>query len=125
MKKVVVLGAGGFIGGHLALRLKSMGYFVRGVDIKRPEFRNLDIDEFIIADLRDYKSVDLVIDDTINEVYQLAADMGGAEFVFTGENDADIMHNSAIINLHVCDVCVKKNVGEGILLFVCLHVSRT
>lgn len=112
MKKVVVLGAGGFIGGHLALRLKSMGYFVRGVDIKRPEFRDLDIDEFIVADLRDYKAVDLVIDDTINEVYQLAADMGGAEFVFTGENDADIMHNSAIVNLHVCDVCVKKNVGK-------------
>ena len=112
MKKVVILGAGGFIGGHLALRLKSMGYFVRGVDIKRPEFRNLDIDEFIVADLRDYKAVNLVIDDTINEVYQLAADMGGAEFVFTGENDADIMHNSAIINLHVCDVCVKKNVDK-------------
>ena len=112
MKKVVILGAGGFIGGHLALRLKSMGYFVRGVDIKRPEFRNLDIDEFIVADLRDYKAVDLVIDDSINEVYQLAADMGGAEFVFTGENDADIMHNSAIINLHVCDVCVKKNVDK-------------
>ena len=112
MKKVVILGAGGFIGGHLALRLKSMGYFVRGVDIKRPEFRNLDIDEFIVADLRDYKAVDLVIDDTINEVYQLAADMGGAEFVFTGENDADIMHNSAIINLHVCDICVKKKVDK-------------
>ena len=112
MKKVVILGAGGFIGGHLALRLKSLGYFVRGVDIKRPEFRDLDIDEFIVADLRDYKSVDLVIDNTINEVYQLAADMGGAEFVFAGENDADIMHNSAIINLHVCDVCVKKNVDK-------------
>ena len=112
MKKVVILGAGGFIGGHLALRLKSMGYFVRGVDIKRPEFRNLNIDEFIIADLRDYKAVDLVIDDSIDEVYQLAADMGGAEFVFTGVNDADIMHNSAMINLHVCDICVKKNIKK-------------
>ena len=89
-----------------------MGYFVRGVDIKRPEFRNLDIDEFIVADLRDYKAVDLVIDDTINEVYQLAADMGGAEFVFTGVNDADIMHNSVMINLHVCDICVKKNIEK-------------
>ena len=112
MKKVVVLGAGGFIGGHLALHLKNMGYFVRGVDIKRPEFRNLDIDEFIVADLRDYKAVDLIIDDTFNEVYQLAADMGGAEFVFTGVNDADIMHNSVMINLHVCDICAKKNIEK-------------
>ena len=112
MRKAVVLGAGGFIGGHLVTKLKSLGYFVRAVDIKWHQFKKSDADEFIIADLRNYESVDLAIDETIDEVYQLAADMGGAEFVFTGDNDADIMHNSAIINLHVCDVCVKKNVGK-------------
>ena len=112
MKKIVVLGAGGFIGGHLVTKLKSMGYWVRGVDIKWHEFKKSDADEFIIADLKKLSSVELVIDDTIDEVYQLAADMGGAEFVFSGLNDADILHNSAIINLHVCDVCVKKGVKK-------------
>jgi GDP-D-mannose 3',5'-epimerase len=112
MKKCVVLGAGGFIGGHLVIKLKSLGYWVRGVDIKRHEFRKSAADEFIVADLRDKSSVELVIDDTIDEVYQLAADMGGAEFIFTGENDADIMHNSAMINLNVCEVCVKRGVKK-------------
>lgn len=112
MKKCVVLGAGGFIGGHLVTKLKSRGYWVRGIDIKRHEFKKTDADEFIIADLRDKSAVELVIDDTINEVYQLAADMGGAEFIFTGDNDANIMHNSAIINLHVCEVCVKRGVEK-------------
>ena len=110
--KVVVLGAGGFIGGHLVEKLKSMGYWVRGVDIKRHEFRDTVADEFIVADLRDPRAVNLVIDDTIEEVYQLAADMGGAEFIFTGENDADIMHNSAVINLNVCEACVKHGVKK-------------
>jgi nucleoside-diphosphate-sugar epimerase len=108
MKKCVVLGAGGFIGGHLVSKLKDLGYWVRGVDIKYHEFKTTDADEFIIADLRNFESVNLVIDNTIDEVYQLAADMGGAEFVFSGENDSDIMHNSALINLHVCNICVKK-----------------
>ena len=112
MKKAVVLGAGGFIGGHLVSRLKKDGYWVRGVDIKWHEYKKTDADEFIIADLRDPKAVELVIDDTIDEVYQLAADMGGALFVFTGENDADIMHNSALINLNVCDICVKNKVKK-------------
>ena len=110
--KVAVLGAGGFIGGHLVEKLKSMGYWVRGVDIKRHEFRDTAADEFIVADLRDPRAVNLVIDDTIEEVYQLAADMGGAEFIFTGENDADIMHNSAVINLNVCEACVKHGVKK-------------
>tara|TARA_Y100000817_G_C16857140_1_gene544455 strand:- start:2079 stop:3041 length:963 start_codon:yes stop_codon:yes gene_type:complete len=110
--KVVVLGAGGFIGGHLVEKLKSMGHWVRGVDIKRHEFRDTAADEFIVADLRDPRAVNLVIDDTIEEVYQLAADMGGAEFIFTGENDADIMHNSAAINLNVCEACVKHGVKK-------------
>ena len=112
MKKCVVLGAGGFIGGHLVSKLKDLGYWVRGVDIKYHQFKKTDSDEFIIADLRNYESVNLVIDNTIDEVYQLAADMGGAEFVFSGENDSDIMHNSALINLHVCDICVKKNIKK-------------
>ena len=112
MRKCVVLGAGGFIGGHLVSKLKDLGHWVRSVDIKYHEFKKTDADEFIIADLRNYESVNLVIDNTIDEVYQLAADMGGAEFVFSGENDSDIMHNSALINLHVCDICVKKNIKK-------------
>ena len=80
--KIIVLGAGRFIGGHLVKKLKSLGHWVRGVDIKYHEYKKSEADEFIIADLRNYESVNLVIDDTIDEVYQLAANMGGAEFVF-------------------------------------------
>ena len=86
MKKIVVLGAGGFIGGHLVTKLRSQGMWVRGVDIKHHEFKKSDANEFIIADLRDVNSVDSVIDGTINEVYQLAADMGGATYINTGEH---------------------------------------
>ena len=112
-KKIVVLGAGGFIGGHLCQKLKDMGHYVRGVDIKYHEYRSRGFcDEFILGDLRNQSTVDLVIDDETDEVYQLAADMGGAEFVFSGENDSEIMHNSAMINLHVCDTCVKKGVKK-------------
>ena len=112
MKNAVVLGAGGFIGGQLVSRLKSLGYWVRGVDIKWHEFKKSDADEFIIADLRKRSSVNLVIDDTTDEVYQLAADMGGAEYIFSGLNDADIMHNSVMINLNVCEVCSTKNIKK-------------
>ena len=112
MKKAIVLGAGGFIGGHLVTKLKNLGYFVRGVDIKWHEYKKSDADEFIVADLRNPVKVDTVIDSTFDEVYQLAADMGGAEFVFTGENDSDIMHNSALINLNVCDTCSKKKIKK-------------
>lgn len=112
MKKVIVLGAGGFIGGHLVTKLKNINYWVRGVDIKRHEFKKSDADEFIVGDLRDPNVVDLVIDDTIEEVYQLAADMGGANFIFTGENDFDIMHNSALININICNTCIKRNVKK-------------
>ena len=125
MKRCVVLGAGGFIGGHLVSKLKDLGYSVRGVDIKYHEYKKSDSDEFIIGDLRNYECVNLVIDDTIDEVYQLAADMGGAEFVFSGENDSEIMHNSALINLHVCDICVKKKNKKSILFIICLYVSGT
>ena len=110
MKKALVLGAGGFIGGHLVKYLKDRGYWVRGVDLKYNEFHKVDeiADHFVIGDLRDPYVVAAVIDEGVDEIYQLAADMGGAGFVFTGENDADIMHNSALINLNVAHEAVKK-----------------
>jgi GDP-D-mannose 3',5'-epimerase len=114
MKKVVVLGGGGFIGGHLAKRLKNEGHWVRICDIKRHEYFPHDeiSHEFIVGDLRNPEVVATVIDDTIDEVYQLAADMGGAGYIFTGDNDANVMHNSALINLNVVHECVKKKVGK-------------
>ena len=112
MKKVVVLGGGGFIGGHLISKLKSMGFWVRGVDIKEHEFKKSDADEFVIADLRIYQNLDLVIDETIEEVYQLAADMGGATYINTGEHDSDIMHNSCMINLNVLKICSIKKIKK-------------
>ena len=112
VKKAIVIGAGGFIGGHLVTKLKHLGYWVRGVDIKNHEFKQTDADDFIIADMRDPKLVDKVIDSDIDEIYQLAADMGGALFVFTGDNDADILHNSALINLNVVNTCVKRGVKK-------------
>jgi len=111
-KKALVCGAGGFIGGHLVNRLKDEGYWVRGVDLKENEYENGDADEFIIGDLRDVKLVEEVITSDLNEIYQLAADMGGAGFVFTGENDAAIMHNSALINLNVLEEAKKKGVKK-------------
>jgi nucleoside-diphosphate-sugar epimerase len=108
MKTALVLGAGGFIGGHMVARLKSEGFWVRGVDIKEPEFSKSPADQFLLADLRNPIAVLNALDideplSTFDEIYQFAADMGGAEFVFTGENDAEIMHNSAAINLNVLD----------------------
>ena len=110
MKTAVVCGAGGFIGSHLVKRLKKEGFWVRGVDLKFPEFSNTQADDFIIGDLRDPTVCQRVFDQFIDETYQLAADMGGAGFVFTGENDADIMHNSALINLNVLEACHKRNI---------------
>jgi GDP-D-mannose 3',5'-epimerase len=111
-KKALVLGGGGFIGGHLAKRLKSEGFWVRVVDIKNHEYFEHDeiCDEFILGDLRDTNLVASVIDEGIDELYQLAADMGGAGYIFTGENDANVMHNSALINLNVAHEAAKKNV---------------
>ena len=109
MKTALVCGGGGFIGGHLIERLKNEGYWVRGVDIKNHEYTNLSADEFIKGDLRDKKLVKSVFDRPFDEVYQLAADMGGAGFVFSGENDADIMHNSAMINLNIVETSVQSN----------------
>lgn len=113
MKKAIVLGGGGFIGHHLVKDLKRQGFWVRAVDLKEPLYEATEADDFVVGDLRLLEVVKKVLNDDFDEVYQLAADMGGAGFVFTGENDADIMHNSAMINLHVADVCKEyglKNV---------------
>lgn len=101
MKKALVLGAGGFIGSHLVKRLKEDGMWVRGVDLKHPEYWDTFADDFVVGDLRDSKVVDLVLDQPFDEVYQLAADMGGAGYINTGDNDADVMGNSILINVHV------------------------
>ena len=130
-KKALVLGAGGFIGSHMVKRLKSEGYWVRGVDVKRPEFSKTEADEFVLGDLTDttfvkrvlqwkgtqgnfYNSVPYRYIQPFDEIYQFAADMGGAGFVFTGEHDADIMHNSVTINLNVLDQQVKMNEQYGV-----------
>ena len=109
MKTALVCGAGGFIGSHLVTRLKKEGFWVRGVDLKYPDFSDTKADDFVIGDLRDQGLVDRVIDQKFDEIYQLAADMGGAGYIFTGENDADIMHNSATINLNVLESSRKRN----------------
>jgi nucleoside-diphosphate-sugar epimerase len=131
MKTALVLGAGGFIGSHLVKRLKSEGFWVRGVDLKRPEYDETAADDFLLYDLRDPKNVEAVMrlegynghplpckylpypfseNLQFDEVYQLAADMGGAGYIFTGENDANVMHNSATINLNVAHEAVKQKV---------------
>jgi nucleoside-diphosphate-sugar epimerase len=113
MKSALVCGAGGFIGSHLVKRLKSEGYWVRGVDLKLPEFCETHADDFVIADLRESHTVSTVThlnsawEKGFDEVYQLAADMGGAGYIFTGEHDADVMHNSATINLNVSHAAAK------------------
>ena len=110
MKTALVCGAGGFIGSHLVKRLKADGFWVRGVDLKFPEYADTHADDFAIGDLRDQQFVSAVVDRRFDEVYQLAADMGGAGYIFTGENDADIMHNSATINLNMLDACHRRNI---------------
>lgn len=130
-KTALVLGAGGFIGSHMVKRLRSEGYWVRGVDLKYPEFSPTEAHEFIQGDLRNATFVERVIQfkgyvgnfyhfvpskhvNTFDEIYQFAADMGGAGFVFTGENDADIMHNSATINLNVLEAQRQLNDFKGV-----------
>lgn len=125
MKTALVLGAGGFIGSHLVKRLKSEGYWVRGVDLKLPEFSPSEADEFIIGDLRDPLKTSLIMyspkqvslakadnKHSFDEVYQLAADMGGAGYINTGDNDADVVHNSMLINLNVVHEAYKKSVKK-------------
>ena len=130
MKKCLVLGAGGFIGSHMVKRLKSEGAWVRGVDLKHPDFSATAADEFVTGDLRDVDFVRRVIQykgeqgnffnaipnylvETFDEIYQFAADMGGAGYIFTGEHDAEIMHNSASINLNLLEEQRKLNESYG------------
>ena len=125
-KTALVLGAGGFIGSHMVKRLRKEGYWVRGVDLKYPDFSNTEANEFVCGDLRStafvnsilefkgeqgnyYNSVPYQYIEPFDEIYQFAADMGGAGFVFTGENDAEIMHNSVTINLNVLEGVRKLN----------------
>jgi GDP-D-mannose 3', 5'-epimerase len=110
-KRALVCGAGGFIGGHLVKRLKRDGYWVRGVDIKRNEFSPSVADEFIVGDLRLVDVVASVVTG-VDEVYQLAADMGGAGYIFSGEHDADVMHNSATINLNILEIGHKAGLKK-------------
>jgi len=112
IKKALVLGAGGFIGSHLVKKLKSEGFWVKGADLKYPEFSTTMADEFIIGDLRDQLNCNKVLDSYFDEVYQLAADMGGAGYIFTGENDANVMHNSALININIVERAIKHKVGK-------------
>ena len=109
MKRVLVNGAGGFIGGHMVKRLKDEGNWVRAVDIKRHEFTVSQADEFVLGDLRDQHVVANVVQ-SIDEIYQFAADMGGAGYIFSGEHDADVMHNSASINLNTLHFGAKAGV---------------
>ena len=111
-KQALVCGAGGFIGSHLVKRLKRQGCWVRGVDLKGPEFSPSAADSFVLGDLREPSTWQEIMDRPFDEVYQLAADMGGAGFVFSGENDADIMHNSCMINLHMASYGVKYKVKK-------------
>lgn len=110
MKKILVCGAGGFIGSHLVEKFKSQGHYVIGADLKYPLYNESTADKFYIMDLRKQGNVEYIMDSDIDEVYQLAADMGGAGYIFTGEHDADIMHNSAMINLNILNEMQKKGV---------------
>ncbi len=114
MKTALVCGAGGFIGHHLVGRLKAEGYWVRGIDLKNPQFEATVADDFVIGDLSHVSIVQSAIcppsnSGSFDEIYQLAADMGGAGYIFTGENDATVMHNSASINLNVLDRVLARN----------------
>jgi nucleoside-diphosphate-sugar epimerase len=110
MRSALVCGAGGFIGGHLVKRLKADGFWVRGTDLKFPEFAPTAADDFIIGDLREPDFCRMIVDRRFDEVFQLAADMGGAGFIFTGDHDAEIMHNSATINLNMLEVCRRRSI---------------
>src|SRR6202051_5115043 len=109
--RVLVCGAGGFIGGHLVKQLKAEGYWVRGAEIKSNEFAKTHADEFILGDLRD-QAVARGVVEGIDEVYQLAADMGGAGYIFTGEHDAAVMQNSATINLNILESGYRAGVRK-------------
>jgi nucleoside-diphosphate-sugar epimerase len=110
MKRILVLGAGGFIGSHLVNRLKQIGHYVIGIDLKLPEFSISQADQFVQGDLRDPNICKRYITDDLDEIYQLAADMGGAGYLFSGENDFNVMHNSALINLNVAHYAIQAKI---------------
>jgi len=112
MKRALVLGGGGFIGSHLVKRLKKEGFWVRAVDLKRPGYTPSVADDFIVGDLCDLEVCKAALDGGFDEVYQLAADMGGAGYIFTGDHDADVMHNSAQINLNVLHIAAQGGIGR-------------
>ena len=112
MKNILVCGGGGFIGSHLVKSLKNQGHDVSVCDLKKPYFSESPADRFVVGDLRNQDVCDSLFDQKYDEVYQLAADMGGAGYIFTGENDADVMHNSALINLNIIERCHKNKVGK-------------
>jgi len=125
VKKILVTGAGGFIGTHLVRHLKSLGHYVIGADLKYPEYSVTDADEFHIIDLRDQNKVSTLLSSDIDYIYQLAADMGGAGFIFTGENDADIMHNSTSINLNILDAMQKNGIKNVLYTSsACIYPER-
>lgn len=112
MKTSLVCGAGGFIGSHLVKKLKKEGFWVRGVDLKYPEFSPSAADDFVQGDLRNPELCKSILDQPFDEVYQLAADMGGAGYIFTGDHDADVMHNSATINLNMLHFGQKAGIKK-------------
>jgi GDP-D-mannose 3',5'-epimerase len=110
--KALVLGAGGFIGNYLVKRLKEEGYYVCGIDLKYPEFSSSLADDFIIGDLRDHSFCRDQIKSSYDEIYQLAADMGGAGYLFSGENDYNVMHNSSLINLNITNLAIQNRIKK-------------
>lgn len=125
MKRALVCGAGGFIGGHLVKRLKQEGYWVRGVDRRRHEFAATQADEFALGDLTDARFCGDVIDQAYDEVYQLAAEMGGAEFVYDGRHDAEILLNSIRIDVNVLASCLKHSIKRVFFASsACVYPSR-
>jgi len=113
-KTALVCGAGGFIGNHMVKKLHKEDYWVRGVDIKKPEFSISLADDFVVGNLTDQSLVDSVIDQNFDEIYQFAADMGGAGYIFTGDHDADVMNNSATINLNILRFVKDRNEKTGL-----------
>src|SRR5436190_18212532 len=111
-KRGLVCGAGGFIGSHLVKQMKREGFWVRGVDLKKPEYDETAADDFVVGDLRDPQLVARVCNEPFDEVFQLAADMGGAGYIFSGEHDADVMHISALVNLNLSHQAVRSKVRK-------------
>lgn len=111
-KRALVCGAGGFIGSHMVKRLKQEGYWVRAVDLKYPEYSASPADEFVLGDLRNPVLCSEILAERFDVIYQLAADMGGAGYIFTGDNDADLMTNSALINLNILTIVKQYGVGK-------------